>query len=438
MRTVTEASGRGSSAQSGSGTWHLHFSGRRLSLGRSGTLAVSRVVDQGVLGLASVLLAWRLGIHGFVPVSALLVLNSFSVVGSDLGLGTELLRRDAGTLAPRSVASVRLVNLGVAVVSAAVGLALPMPASVLVIGGGLVWGASGEAFIRKSALIRLGRMGRAATGEMIGSAVLATALACALLVPASATAIMIAGLVGKHLGESLADQGWRPAFVSGRSRSWEPWLWLNSVLNFAISNVDFVLVAALVSSRAFAVYSLGFRIAAVFVAQVSYVVTRVSLVDFGDAHRERSLERSYAQRRRQMFLFGLGAALVTASISPALLLFLGHQWKDVVGVVVVLACAIPWRMCAGLGLNVLLATDGARRAARWEASRLAVAVAVLAIGGAFGLASFTIAAAVVAIGTAIGYDRAAIRVSPGLGRSWLLIASPAAIAASALAAWVLL
>ena len=417
--------------------WRLRLGTREVHLGRSSTLAVSRLVDQAVLGLASLLLAWRLGVVGFVPISATLVVNSFSVVGSDFGLGTELLRTEAGTLSRRAVRGMRLVNVAVVLAAALVGALLQPTAREVVIGGGLIWACSAEAFVRKSALIRLGHARRAAIGELAGTAVLAVAVLTVLIDPRAPVPVVVAGLVGKHLVEAWVNRGWDDVYSGDGAVRWDLWLWSNGILNFAISNVDFVLIAWLVSGEAFAVYSVGFRVAASLVAQLSYVVNRISLVDFGEAHRRRSLCDTYRRRRNQMLRFGVVAGALTAVGAPALLL-LGDQWRDAVGVVLVLACVVPWRMCAGLGLNVVVAADGAKRVAAWEARRLAVATAVLVIGARFGLGSFTFSAACVAIGTAVGYDRLALRTAGVPGRSLLQEAAPVGIVAAGLAGWAFL
>src|SRR3546814_687234 len=331
----------------------------------------------------------------------------------------------------------RIANVTVAVVAALIGTLLQPPAPEVVIGGGLIWACSAEAFVRKSALIRLGHVRRAAIGELAGSAVVAVAVAAVLIDPRAPVLVVVAGFIGKHLVESLLNRGWDDVYSTEGATRWDLWLWSNSILNFAISNVDFVLVAALISSEAFAVYSLGFRVAASLVAQFSYVVNRISLVDFGEAHRHGSLDRTYRHRRHQMLRFGVLAGGVTVLCAPALVL-LGDQWRDAIGVVLVLACVVPWRMCAGLGLNVVIAVDGAKRVAAWEARRLIVAAIVLAMGAQFGLGSFAFSAACVAIGTSVGYDRLALSTARSAGRSELQVAAPVGILAAGLAAWALL
>ena len=411
---------------------------RGIRLGRVGTLALSRSADQGVLGLAGIVLAWRLGVNGFVPVSALLVINSFAVVGSDFGLGSELLRSPVGTCSLRAVHRVRYLNGLIAAVCCVTAIALPQPVSILVGCGGLIWLTSAEGFIRKQALIRQGRVRRAAVSETTGAIVLVGGVGFALAVPHNAPLIVGIALAAKHFTEASLNRGWAEVLAPNGNRSWEIWLWLTGVLNFAIANVDYVLVATFVSARVFAIYSLGYRVAALFVAQISYVVNRVTLVDFGKSYRAGSLGKTYESRRRQMFRFGFAAACVTAAGAPLLPLVIGSQWRDSMVVVLALACAVPWRMCLGLGYSVMLAAGSARRATGWEASRLVVVVAVLSVGGIFGLASFTFAAALVSIGTALGYDRAAVRLSGARPRSALILFAPVAVIGAGLSTWVLL
>lgn len=407
--------------------WEIRLGKRRWQLGRSGTLLVSRVYEQSILGFASLALAWRLGVTGFAPVSALLIFNSFAVVASDFGLGTDLMHRPVGVLARSAFWRVRILDLAVLVSLVLAGAAVASPWRELSIGAGFVWIASSEAFVRKSALIRLDRTGRAARGEMAGSTVLIVGIGLALVFPTYAITLVAAGLASKHAVEALVDQGWADAFALQGPPKWGSAVWLSGLLNFAIANVDFLIVVVVVSGDAFSIYSLGFRVAAVFVAQVSYVVSRVALVDFGEAHRAGNLDDVYRHRRKQMFVGGVVAGIATAALSPLLPVVLGPQWRAVEGVVVVLSIAVPWRMCGGLGLMSAIAVGEARRLAGWEASRLAIAAVALTIGGFLGFKYFTVAAAMVAIFTTIGYDRAALGFSGSRRSSWILFTAPVAL-----------
>lgn len=419
-------------------SWEIRIGRRRVPLGRAGTLVISRVADQAVLGLSSVLLAWRLGVDGFIPISALLVVNSFAVTGSDFGLGIDLLRKEPGAISRRAIWRVRIMNLLVTVACVPASIGFDPPTSTLVIASGLIWATSSEAFIRKNALIRLGKTGRTAVCELAGASLLAGATIGALVFPDDAVLIVAGGLVGKHLTESLLALGWDAVCAPTGARTWEIWLWLTCILNFAIANIDYLLVAMFVSARAFAIYSLGFRVAALFVAQISFVVDRVALVDFGDSHRNQAIGPVYNHRRSQMFRVGLVAAGITAIGAPVLTLVLGTEWLDVRGVILILACAVPWRMCTGVGMYAMMASGTARRVAVWEFNRLILAAVVLGVGATSGLAGFTLAATCIAMATTVGYDRAVQHAIGDTHRSVLVTALPFALAAAIACSWALL
>src|SRR5690606_1743537 len=55
-------------------------------------LTLGRVMEQGLLGLAMLLLAARLGVRDFAPVSVLFVVNSLSATLADHGVAYSVLR----------------------------------------------------------------------------------------------------------------------------------------------------------------------------------------------------------------------------------------------------------------------------------------------------------------------------------------------------------
>lgn len=400
--------------------WSIRLGGRRWELGRSGTLLISRTAEQGVLGLASLLLAWRLGVRDFAPVSALLVFNSFAVVTADFGLGTDLMGRPMGDFAMGAVTNVRIWNSAFGLLITFTGIGLGGSWTVLLIGAGFVWISASEAFIRKSSLIKLGRPIVAARGEILGSVLLAFGVTGAFATPTYAVAVVAAGLTGKHLSEALLCRGWTDVFSTTGQGRWNPAVWFSLLLNFAIANVDFLIVAAVISGDAFSIYSLGFRIASTLVALVSYVVNRVAVVDFGEAHRGGTLGESYRHRRLQMYLFGVLAGLLSVIVVIPVSGLLGEDWKGLVGVVAVLSLATPFRMCGGLGVVAAIAVGKARQVTRWEACRLVLATAVLALSGLFGLRYFATAASVVAIATTVSYDQMTLDLAGESRRSWIL------------------
>lgn len=407
------------------GIWRLPLFGRRLSLGRSGTLLVSRIYEQAVLGLASIALAWRLGVTAFAPVSALLVINSFCVVASDLGLGTDLISRASRSLSLKALQRQRQLTGAVVLWAVVIGIVFARgDTRIVIIGAGLLWASSGEAFIRKSALLKLGMPGRAAISELIGSSLLAVGVSAALLWPHNGLELVALALVVKHVTEAMLSYGWESLFEPLGASAWNLAVWSSSLLSFMIANIDFIIVAVIISGEAFSIYSLGFRLAAVFVAQVGYVVNRTSLVDFGESHREGGLAQRYRDRRRQMFGIGIIAGIVTATIAPLVPLLLQDEWKGVIGVTIVLSIVVPWRLCSGLGVMMAIAVGHARRLTQWEAIRLLIAALAMIVAGQFGLAPFTATVGCVAILTAVGYDRVALKLAGLPGKSWMVWSIP--------------
>lgn len=394
------------------GAWEIPFRGGRRSLGRSGTLLVSRVIEQGVLGLANFALAWRLGLDGFAAVSALLIVNSFAIVGSDFGLGTEILRRPIGGLSPRARTRVRLVNSGIALITMVVAVAVVSGSwRLVVVGSGLLWLVSAEAFILKSAALRLGESGSAAFAEVAGSTVFAAGLAAAIVRPSSAVVAVAGALTVKHAVEALWVRRSSRVFSAAGVAGWSPSIWLAGVLTFAIGNVDFVLVGIFFSTAVFSLYTLAFRISSLLVAQVSYVVQRVALVDFGESPTPVELASAYGHRVRQLFGAGVATALLTALASPLLPWIIGSQWTPAVAVIMVLAVATPWRMVGGLGGYLAIAVDGSRQLARWEASRLVVLTLWLVGAALVGFPWFVSAVAIGTVATAVAYDGLASRLA---------------------------
>ena len=239
--------------------------------GRTGQLLVARVVEQGVIGLASLVLAARLGVDAFAPVSALFVINSLAVLLSDFGLGMRVLSTAPQTVAVGTFRLVRLVNLCVAVVAAVAGLWLHDTLGLVVALSGAIWLMSAEAYVRKAALVRLGRVRRVAVSEGIGSTVFALVVVVAVVRPSVAVAWVGTVFILKHVVEALASRGTAGAFCAdGEPIHRALHVWVTQLLAYGCANADFLIVGIVISSAAFSVYSLAFRIAAVVTSQVSY------------------------------------------------------------------------------------------------------------------------------------------------------------------------
>lgn len=373
---------------------------------RAGRLLAARVVEQGSLGLVSLVLARWLGIEAYAPVAALVVWNSFAIVASDLGIGTVIMSGRGRAAGLDQVRRVRVVNAVVAAVAigsssmfdGSVAAALPWV--------GALWLASGEAFIRKSALLRLGREGRVALSEIVASVVF-VGVASTIAVAADRAVVLVgAALTAKHVIEIIAAGGWQEGLAehgTGRAGS----VWWTQVTAYATANVDFVVVGLVVSAGAFSVYSLGFRIAALVTSQVAYAFGRLVLVDLGRAEDRPARQRVYDSRIRLLFGVGVLAAALAVAAAAVLPMALGSQWADSAWVVVILAIAAPWRMVLGVTGALMVAGDRAATLVRWEVGRLAATAAVLLLAAQGGLWPFTGAVAAVAIAATALYNRLA-------------------------------
>lgn len=365
-----------------------------MARGRVGVLVLARFIEQGSLGVASLLLARGVGVQSYAPIATILIVNSFAITLSDFGLGTAVMASPVGTAGMRRMWRVRAINGSLLCGALLVALWTTGDVRVTIIGSAAIWLLSAEAFVRKSALIRNGVVARVATAEIVGSVAFAIGVGIAVLADAHALEWTIAALLAKHAIEVVWSVGWRVVFQPGMGRAPVGTLWVAQMLNYACSNVDFVLVGLLISSAAFSVYSLGFRVAAVVASQVSFAVVRVMLGDFADARGVEQRQAVLVRRSRQMFAVGAPASLLTVAVAPFIPLLLGRSWRSVSGVIVVLAIAVPWRMVTSVTLSLAMGTGLTRRLVGWEVLRLLFTVVALAIGA---LVSFPVFVIVVSL-----------------------------------------
>lgn len=340
-------------------------------------LLVSRVVEQAVLGLATLLLARRLGVDAFAPVSVLLVVNSIAVTGSDFGLGAAVLRHPADrTLQIRVVHRLRRFNAAVVAVGLLAAVFTSGTLRTILIASVVIWALSAEAYVRKSVAIKIGRVSRVAAAEIVSSAAFAVAVVAAAVFDGQALVLVASGFCVKHLIEIAVVPHRGELFdVNGDPAGLGP-VWGTQMLAFGISNVDYLIVGAAFTAPVFSVYVLGFRLANALPAQVASVATRVSMVDLAVLDRE-VRQAVYSRFMRQLFLVGLAGAVVTAALAPLLPWVLGPSWRAVVWVVLVLALAVPWRLVLGIAGSLALTGGITVRLLRWEVARLAFFAATL-------------------------------------------------------------
>jgi O-antigen/teichoic acid export membrane protein len=344
-----------------------------------------------------------------------------------------LLSAPLRSLGVRSIWIVRSLGAGIAIVGVVTGGIVGGTVGVVIAACGVIWAVSAEAYVRKAALIRLQRTSWVAGVEVAGTVVFGVAAAAGVAWPADAVAWVGAAFVAKHVLEAVACRGWHSAFAEhGEGLEHALHVWLTQVLAYGCANVDFVVVGVMLSSAAFSVYSLAFRIAAVITSQVSYAAQRVMLVEFGEAADEHERQAVYESRLRGLFTTGLLAMSGTMLLAPLFPWVLGSDWDAIVGCTVVLAIGIPWRMTLGITGTMTLGAGMARRLTGWEVIRLVLTVIGLVIGASFGFRSFVVAATVVAVATAYLLHVFATTATSTRVPKWLGVASIAAVALAVL------
>lgn len=371
-------------------------------------LTLGRVMEQGLLGLAMLLLAARLGVRDFAPVSVLFIVNSLSATLADHGLAYSVLRLPPGTtINRRQLRTVRRTNAAIAFVLVAVGVALGGTTGVVVTSGGVMWALSAEGYIRKSAATREGRARDAALAECASSAVFFTIVAAAAMGERAAV-VTVAAFVAKHAIEIVAVPGWRSAFAPDGIDARPGWIWLTQALSYAISNVDYLLVRLLCGVDAYSIYVVAFRVTYAPYAQVGTAIMRSSLIHLSTSD---DLQRSYDRMVRLVFGAALAGSVVVGAGSTLAPVVLGDSWEPTVAVIMVLAISLPWRTVLSLGGTLAMRTDALRPLATWELLRLAATAVGLVGAGLVGFAAFVAAVSVVAILSALFTHRAAARTA---------------------------
>lgn len=371
-------------------------------------LTLGRVMEQGLLGLAMLLLAARLGVRDFAPVSVLFVVNSLSATLADHGVAYSVLRLPPGTaLDARQLRRVRGANTVVVAAAIVAGLALRSTTGVIVASGGVMWALSGEGYIRKSAATREGRARDAALAECVSSAAF-FALVAVAAAGERALAVTAAAFVVKHTIEIVAVPGWRSAFAPGGVDARPGWIWLTQALAYAISNVDYVLVRLFCGVDAYAIYVVAFRVTYAPYAQVGSAIVRSSLIHLSTSD---DVQRAYNRMVRLVFAAAVVGAVVIGAGATLFPVVLGSAWKPIVPVVAALAISLPWRTVLSLGGTLAMRADVLPRLATWELLRFAATAAGLAAAGLAGFSAFVATVSVLAIASALLTHRAATRAA---------------------------
>jgi O-antigen/teichoic acid export membrane protein len=365
---------------------NLRFASRLFgSPGGQRPLYATRIYEQACYGAIALLLAARLGDEAYPPIATLLIVNSAAITLSDYGLGTRILSGGASVVSIGNVRGMRSVNLVLAVAGMTAAGLLGGSWGAVCAGAGGLWFVAAESFVHKASYIKRRSFGRVALGEAAGSTVFLGLGALAAVSSSWAVALVAAGLIAKQVVEICATRVWRSVLAhdsrpGGEARR----IWTGQVLTYATANVDFLIVGIFLPATSFSLYTLGYRVAAIAPSQVSYTAQRVMLVDFSRESTEAGRDGIYQTRMRQMLAVGGVATVGTIVVSPLLPALLGDSWRELPGVVAILALAVPARMVFGVGATLLTGAGRAGSLARFEAGRLVgtvLAVSLAAISG---------------------------------------------------------
>lgn len=376
-------------------------------------LLVSRVADQGSLALASFAMALVLDPSEYTRVALVLIFGSLSVQLSDIGLGFAMMSRGADRLRAATAQRLQRTNAALAAVATVGGLGAWAAgadggAAVLVAYAGLVWAATGEAFVRRSAALTEDQIARVARAEVAGSATLVVGLAIAAMT--ASPAVLAIALVVRYSVEAALLPSWRAAVAEDGRALGAPLEWIGQAVTFAAANADYAVVALWFGGDALAVYTLAFRTASGAFALLANPLTQRALVDLGQIGPDQPEElRSHnlVVLRRQS-LAGAVAVAAAVAIAPMVSYALDAQWDQTLPLTIVLAAALPARLLVGpavaLGLALgrralVIGVESARGLFVVGAGAAAAGVGATLLQVTMALTAATIIGAVAASGT---------------------------------------
>jgi hypothetical protein len=370
-------------------------------------LVVSRGVDQGVLGLASLFLAARLGPVAFAPLGVLFVVNSLAIQISDFGVGFRVMRTAPDEILDRrGLQRLRIANSALAAAAVALGLLVGGDAGAVVAGSGVVWALSAEAYVRKTGALKARGPRPVIVAELVSASLFAVGAAYVGLDRKGALALAVVFVV-KHLVEIALTGSGLARFAPGGAPVGSSAEWFGQVLTYLVANVDFVAVALLLGSADLSRYLVGFRLAAAIPALLAVPVTQVAFLDLSGhtGDEAQPITDGLVRRAFRLGVLGGGAALVAAVVVPALL---GSEWEGTGAVTALLALAVPWRMLLGVTVAMALTAGRPEAVVRWEAIRLvAVGIAVVLAATASIEAVAAAVAAMAVVGITVEHGAAA-------------------------------
>lgn len=373
----------------------------------------TRGLDQLALGGASLLIARRTGTEDFAPFATIFILYALAAQVGDGGLAFALLRQPKGsTIALSARDNRRIASLMLALIGIGVGVLIGGVVGTVVAVGGLTFLTGPAVFVGRASLQRSGETRRLSIAE--GVAAVAFFVAVAALVH-DIDDLLLFGLIciGKHLVELGLQRTQSAAFSATGDPVKASGLWASQVVTYAVANVDYLLVGALLGAEALSIYAIGFRLASAFSSVVAAPLTRTAFVDFANTS---DAQRQHDRLIKQIGIFGSCGIAATALVALLLPTVLGPDWAATRAVTVLLGIALPWRLLLGPVVALGLTTGRAYRVVGWELVRMAALVAAIVAGSGSlnGVAGAVSAATILSIGWAYHRAVTAASVKPSM------------------------
>ncbi len=358
-------------------------------------IAISRIVEQGAIFLAALVLAAGTTPEDFAIAAILFTVVSAAAALADVGVGLQLLRSPTPGIAPPMLVAVT-ASAGIAIVAAAVGLVAGGSIGLLLCFGGAIWALSALVQLGRSVALRDRDEHLVLRSSAAGALVL---LAAVSLLPVSNVGIAAGVAIVAKLGTEALALGRLPAVGEAGSR--QSWLVFgNQALNYIGANLDFLLVGVILGPAAFAIYSLAFRVSSGMNSVASFTIVRlatVRLAGVSGSERSRYLRRLLGP----VFAVGLLGAAATCLAAPLLAMVVDDGWTDIVVLVRILSFMLPFRLVHGLLGVAFLVEHADGTLFRIELARIATSLLFLSLAASAGLVTLSAMALALSIGAVV-------------------------------------
>lgn len=405
-------------------------------VGDGAWFVLARILDQGGVGLVTLLLAQRSTIEAYGAIALLLIGYAAATTLADLGVAHELLRLAPGDrAAARNLRVLRTVSWVVGSAGVASAIVAPGRITTAAAAGAVIWGLAGWVYLRQSAALLQGEHRRLALAGGCGSLVLVTSVVLFARGPAAVTVVGLALIVRLLLEGALLPSA--KAYFSGGGRRLRPAsVFATHLVAYGGRNLDYLVAGPVLGGAAFAQYVLAYRLANSCYAPFGAVTTRLGITTLGDSTGTHG-EGRYRALLASLATLGLLAGVATVVASMALDDVAGERWSSAGRLMAVLAIAMPWRFIEGLIAPVAYTAGRHGDAVKVEAVRLVVIALAVLVGTHWGIFGLAVAMTAATIVTSWGGHRwVAPRAGRRLPRSfdWAMVATVVGLVVTAVLA----